>query len=137
MSALFSLPTVSLDTGLLSVTDRTAGLGTDAVCSSSVLWCCLQPETGRWDGKPELMAAYPPEHPSAELFGERCEALDVIGVQHVGPPSRRGWRQLLCGYRPGSRVVISWRSHPLPSGSLNEATMSSAVGFSKSGWKSR
>ena len=26
-----------------------------------------------------------------------------------------------CHSRPGSRVVISWSSHPLPSGSLNEA----------------
>ena len=25
------------------------------------------------------------------------------------------------GYRPGRRVVISWSSQPLPSGSLNEA----------------
>ena len=25
------------------------------------------------------------------------------------------------GHRPGRRVVISWSSHPLPSGSLNEA----------------
>src|SRR5882672_12363445 len=59
---------------------------TDARCSSSVLWCCLQ--NGHWTlgSKPAPTAAGPPEHPSAHLSGERCELLDLIGVQHVGPP---------------------------------------------------
>src|SRR5205807_9687702 len=86
MSALFSLPTVSLDMRLLSTADGTTGMRTDARCSSSVLWCCLQ--NGHWTlgSMPAPTAAGPPEHPSAHLSGERCEMLDLIGVQHVGPP---------------------------------------------------
>src|SRR6267143_1763877 len=71
---------------LLSTAYGTTGMRTDARCSSSVLWCCLQTDTGGWDRKPAPTVAGPPEHPSAHLSGDRCEMLDLIGVQHVGPP---------------------------------------------------
>src|SRR2546421_6252761 len=46
MSALFSLPTVSLDTGLLSVTDTNCGVGDR--CRVLFIGAVVLPSTGNW-----------------------------------------------------------------------------------------